>query len=322
MSHHLKAASEASPLILASIGTVLIDIFEPTSPTASLWGRSAASSRGTIADTEFPGDDEFDDLPLKLEKQLHSYGPEIYAHIVKPAVRSGRELASGPLAGAEWLHVPPPYSSTALLGLISELSLTSWHPRIVFEPAPTSCHPGELTAFEKAAALVDVLSPNHEELLSLYARPIPDDRQEIIEAVEKVMRHLLALGVGSRGKGILAIRCSSLGACIGTAEGGICWIPSFFQGEQHRVQDVTGAGNAFIGGYIAGLYLTGDPYEAALHGTVSASFVIEQLGPPILHFTPEGERWNGDSAESRLATLSGQAKQAVIASPKNASLLY
>ncbi|KLT45807.1 Ribokinase-like protein, partial [Cutaneotrichosporon oleaginosum] len=289
----------------------------------------APQSLRTVIDRspEFPGDDEFDDLPLKLEKQLHSYGPEMwvfnrvpgarvptariryddavrsYAHIVKPAVRSGRELASGPLAGAEWLHVPPPYSSTALLGLISELSLTSWHPRIVFEPAPTSCHPGELTAFEKAAALVDVLSPNHEELLSLYARPIPDDRQEIIEAVEKVMRHLLALGVGSRGKGILAIRCSSLGACIGTAEGGICWIPSFFQGEQHRVQDVTGAGNAFIGGYIAGLYLTGDPYEAALHGTVSASFVIEQLGPPILHFTPEGERWNGDSAESRLATL-------------------
>ncbi len=81
-----------------------------------------------------------------------------YAHIVKPVMRSGEELASGPLSGAEWLHVPPPYSSTALLSLISELAETSWHPRIVFEPAPTSCHPAEREAFEAAAPHVEVLS--------------------------------------------------------------------------------------------------------------------------------------------------------------------
>jgi hypothetical protein len=54
------------------------------------------------------------------------------------------------------------------------------------------------------------------------------------------------------------------------------------------------------------LSLTGDPYAAALHGTVSASFVIEQLGPPVLSVSAEGERWNGDSAERRLAALSAR----------------
>lgn len=164
-----------------------------------------------------------------------------------------------------------------------------------------------------------------------------------MEVVEEVVRHLLDVGVGKGGRGTIAVRCSSLGACVGTVAQGVRWIPSFFEGEQQRVQDVTGgkcqemaksvgetsvaaarrplatalrtlllgrwlteAGNAFIGGYIAGLSLTGDPYTAALHGTVSASFVIEQLGPPSLTVAADEERWNGDSAEHRLAVLSSR----------------
>lgn len=42
-------------------------------------------------------------------------------------------------------------------------------------------------------------------------------------------------------------------------------------------------GNAYIGGFIAGLSATdGDAYEAALSGTISASFVVEQIGLPKL----------------------------------------
>lgn len=82
------------------------------------------------------------------------------------------------------------------------------------------------------------------------------------------------------------------------------------------------AGNSFLGGYIAGLSLSsGDPYEAALFATVSASFVVEQFGLPVLN--PEAERgsepepskgkeqgdrgayerWNGDSPWNRLDAL-------------------
>lgn len=42
--------------------------------------------------------------------------------------------------------------------------------------------------------------------------------------------------------------------------------------------DPTGAGDAYAGGFLAGLLRTGDPLEAALWGTVSASFVIEGYG--------------------------------------------
>ena len=43
--------------------------------------------------------------------------------------------------------------------------------------------------------------------------------------------------------------------------------------------DLTGAGDAFCGGFLAGMALGDDPVTAAMYGTVSASFAIE--GPGI-----------------------------------------
>lgn len=42
--------------------------------------------------------------------------------------------------------------------------------------------------------------------------------------------------------------------------------------------DPTGAGDSFCGGFLVGLYETGDPVQAALYGTVSSSFIIEGFG--------------------------------------------
>ncbi len=44
------------------------------------------------------------------------------------------------------------------------------------------------------------------------------------------------------------------------------------------VVDTTGAGDAYCGGFLAGLVTTGDALEAALQGTVSASFAVEDYG--------------------------------------------
>lgn len=56
------------------------------------------------------------------------------------------------------------------------------------------------------------------------------------------MLHLLHdVGVGEGGRGVVAIRCGRMGSCIGTREGGIRWIPAYFEGEeQDRVVDVSG----------------------------------------------------------------------------------
>lgn len=45
-----------------------------------------------------------------------------------------------------------------------------------------------------------------------------------------------------------------------------------------KTVDPTGAGDSFCGGFLAGLLLTGDPILAACYGTVSASYVVEQVG--------------------------------------------
>jgi ribokinase len=67
-----------------------------------------------------------------------------------------------------------------------------------------------------------------------------------------------------------------------------------------KVVDPTGAGDAFGGGFLVGLVETGDPLQAALYGTISASFVIEGEGgtAALQRSRPE--------AEARLRELKAQ----------------
>lgn len=64
-----------------------------------------------------------------------------------------------------------------------------------------------------------------------------------------------------------------------------------------QVVDLTGAGDSFCGGFLAGIHLTGDVAEAVLYGTVSASFAI---AAPGISGLLEARR---DEAERRLAAL-------------------
>ncbi len=70
-----------------------------------------------------------------------------------------------------------------------------------------------------------------------------------------------------------------------------------------RAVDTTGAGDAFCGGFLAGLLVTGDPLEAALRGTVSASFVVEGHGALSAMGREPAE------AERRLAALRPRIRQ-------------
>ena len=67
--------------------------------------------------------------------------------------------------------------------------------------------------------------------------------------------------------------------------------------------DTTGAGDAYCGGFLAGLVVAGDPLDAALRGTVSASFVVEGHGAQAALGTDPSE------AERRLAALRPRVRQ-------------
>ncbi len=74
-------------------------------------------------------------------------------------------------------------------------------------------------------------------------------------------------------------------------------LPAFHPPHDPRVIDVTGAGDAFCGGFMVGLSRTGDPRHAARYGLVSASLVIEGYSALYALTLPPA------AAPHRLATL-------------------
>lgn len=68
------------------------------------------------------------------------------------------------------------------------------------------------------------------------------------------------------------------------AEGRHWHIPAI---EDVVVEDTTGAGDAYCGGFVAGLAAHETPLDAACRGTVAASFVVESIGAGLpAHFDP------------------------------------
>ncbi|WVQ86184.1 hypothetical protein IAT38_008352 [Cryptococcus sp. DSM 104549] len=279
---------------------------------------------------------EPDDCPRDVERKLSKLGEEMWVWnrgegtrmtrariryegdvrffhpVVKAPYRTVRQLDASPLRDAQYLHISPPYSPEDVAALLKQFDARAdgWRPKIVFEPTPPSCHPGQKDWLEQILPGIEVLSPNHEELLSIYSVPtMPIHSPELVPTVERLINHILHnVGIGADGNGIVVVRCGMVGACVGTKKGGLKWCPAFWDGgDGKRVKDVTGAGNSFLGGFAAGLSLTNDPYEAALYATVSSSFIVEQFGLP----TPTPGRgalagrelWNGDLPSRRLEDL-------------------
>jgi len=87
------------------------------------------------------------------------------------------------------------------------------------------------------------------------------------------------------------------------------WFPAYHRGgggvggpgAASKVVDPTGGGNAFLGGLAVALARGKAVEEAAVWGSVAASFAIEQVGVPALGRDEDGnETWNGVRVENRL----------------------
>ena len=85
------------------------------------------------------------------------------------------------------------------------------------------------------------------------------------------LRDLVEAGID-----IALVKLGARGSLLRTSQSASCWQ---IMPLDVTVQDPTGAGDAFCGGFLAGLLLTGDPLQAAGYGTVSASFAVEAFGP-------------------------------------------
>ncbi|KAH9826078.1 pfkB family carbohydrate kinase [Teratosphaeria destructans] len=186
-------------------------------------------------------------------------------------------------------------------------------PVIIWEPVPDLCTPGELPNTFQALKHVDVVSPNHEELGSLfgYKHGSGVDR----EAVEEQAAELCQAFPAERTSGVVVVRCGAVGCYVlpkpsyGAADKPAgTWLPAYHRNAS-RVIDPTGGGNGFLGGLAVGLVRhNGDVVEAARWGSIAASFCIEQVGvPEITSRDTSDERWNDESVHERLESLKGRS---------------
>ncbi|KAK0507552.1 hypothetical protein JMJ35_010075 [Cladonia borealis] len=230
--------------------------------------------------------------------------------------------------------------------LVASISGLSEKPIFVWEPMEHSCRPSERMSFYEALKYVDVFSPNHDEMQALFADlpnanhndlgqggPVIDPHTFEVSAFGLYLR-LKANGFGDKTCA-LVLRQGEKGCTVCSANRQFR-VPAYHRAltnlwleEQdqwvNKVIDVTGGGNAFLGGFCIGLGMTSrwreeDPsldlsdFEgAAFYGTVAASFAIEQIGTPkVIYRNSDGaELWNGDLPSDRIsAMLSRVHKQA------------
>ncbi|KAK4574073.1 hypothetical protein LTR86_001834 [Recurvomyces mirabilis] len=172
----------------------------------------------------------------------------------------------------------------------------SSQPLLVWEPHAKSCLPETLQQHVRAVRLVNVFSPNHEELHSFFGDSLPFKKQ----VVEEEAQVFVDAGIGPTGDGCMVVRAAGSGCLLVSRSLPPTWMPSYYDPKSEKIVDPTGAGNAFLGGFTIGLQATGLYKEAACYGQVAASFMLEQTGLPSHVGNGVGERWNGENVRERM----------------------
>jgi len=134
---------------------------------------------------------------------------------------------------------------------------------VTLDPSPGYMNP---TYWDDLPAMVTGLTafhPSEEEIRSLF-QGRSNDLWEMAEAL------------AAYGCEVIVIKRGEGGQWLYEAAARRRWeIPAY----PARLVDPNGAGDAFCGGFLAGYRRTYEPLQAALHGNISASLVVEGNGP-------------------------------------------
>ena len=187
----------------------------------------------------------------------------------------------------------------------AELGYSLREPLFIWEPVPDLCVPAELDNTIKALQHVDVISPNHAELSDLFSvvgtTKAGDVDRQVIESCSSKLLSSVSLERASR---LSVVVRSGKDGCYVASSSQKAWLPAFHAATPEKVIDPTGGGNGFLGGLAIGLVRAGDAVEASKWGNVAASFMIEQVGVPILQTKEGKEVWNGVVVEERMKEYS------------------
>jgi 2-dehydro-3-deoxygluconokinase len=174
-------------------------------------------------------------------------------------------------------------SIPAFTRLVQDLRAANPAAIIAWEPTPvqTAATEAEMrTLFDT----VDLFSPDLTEARDLTGATDPRAMMDTL------------LGWGAR---VVGLRMGARGSLVGASEGAIYRVPA----APTTVIDTTGAGDAYIGGFLVGLGEGHDAAEAGARAAVSASFAIEQFGVPDFgpatpHEASRRLGWTRDRIES------------------------
>lgn len=131
---------------------------------------------------------------------------------------------------------------------------------ILWEPWDEFCVPQNRDLFKLNCQQVEVVSPNLREARRLTER---DDPKDIVGCLRDY------------GAKNVALRMAEAGSLVLDESGRMFSVPAY---PVEKIVDVTGAGNAFCGGFVYGYANTGDGLRAGWYGSVSASLALHQFG--------------------------------------------
>ena len=226
-------------------------------------------------------------------------------HYLTPKLRLDSSSLTATLLASKSFHLI--CSPTRCIDLVNSITtrrakeLEGQHlpaPTFIWEPVPDLCVPSELEICYEALKLVQVVSPNHTELASFFGSSGHRDDGVDRDTVENCAANWLSSGITQNGSGAVVVRAGKEGCYVATQTGSK-WMPAYHQSGD-KVVDPTGGGNTFLGGLAVGLARGKSVDEAAIWGSIAASFAIEQVGMATLTDHPDGERWNGEKVTDRL----------------------
>lgn len=141
--------------------------------------------------------------------------------------------------------------------------LRSRHVRyITCDPSIRYMQPGLAAEVRRIVTGLDAFLPSETEVRAFFREPL-SDLWQAAEAFAAWGAKLVVIKLGARGQ------------LLFDPAGRRRWhVPAY----PAKVRDVTGAGDAYCGGFLVGLAESDDPVEAALRGAVSASLVLEGSG--------------------------------------------
>jgi len=200
-------------------------------------------------------------LPLALQGYVHSTpnqdNPNTYEPLAiqpddwPPAYKGVKAVQLSPNALRSHLFIP---------GKLRQSGVKT----VTLDPGERYMTPALSVYLRSFLPAVDAFLPSDQEIRSLFGSQI---------AVEKAASILCEWGAR-----IAVIKLGPEGVFVQEQNGRAFHLPPYYQPGSGEVVDVTGAGDAFCGGFMVGLAQSNNALTAAKMGLVSASFALEGYG--------------------------------------------